>query len=437
MRVKLKKIILIMFLAFSLTTFTGCSITGTNALYSSTSEEYISIKVGDTILLHTSISGDVTWSSSNENVATVSNDGIVRGVSIGLATITAKVGAKESSTIISVESANLKPQIEIIGSQNLTVNSTAILTAYISNTTTIPKVFWDSSNKSIATVDANGVVTGVAGGIVTITATIYLDEVISKDFTILVTDPSTSTDIVNNEINNKTYEIVGDLDLTKINDTVVNMVDNVIGSVVGVSNYQYAPTFPGSSSKLQLAGVGSGVVISKVQLDTGYRYYVLTNYHVVEDRNEVRIYFGENEDEIIADVNIVANNKLDLAVVSFVSTKEIQPLKFGSADTVEAGDFVVAIGNPTGYDFFRSVTFGMVSYNLRELEGETSVYIQHDAAINPGNSGGPLFDLNGNIIGINTIKIVKNDVDNIGFAISLKTIFEFFELNATNIEISR
>jgi len=108
-----------------------------------------------------------------------------------------------------------------------------------------------------------------------------------------------------------------------------------------------------------------------------------------------------------------------------VSGKELNPLTFAATDSTNAGDFVIAIGNPTGYDFFRSVTFGMISCPERNLAGETSLFVQHDAAINPGNSGGPLFDLDGHVIGVNTIKIIYTDVENIGFAIALKTINEF------------
>ena len=102
-------------------------------------------------------------------------------------------------------------------------------------------------------------------------------------------------------------------------------------------------------------------------------------------------------------------------------------------DTVKNGQFVIALGNPTGYEYYGSATFGMISYVNRKLTNETANFIQHDAAINPGNSGGPLFNLNGEVIGINTIKLADEDIDNIGFSVAIDTIRHF--LSSGNITI--
>ena len=82
---------------------------------------------------------------------------------------------------------------------------------------------------------------------------------------------------------------------------------------------------------------------------------------------------------------------------------------------MSVGDFAIAIGNSNGYEYYGSVTFGIISYVDRTLDGEISTYLQHDVAINPGNSGGPLLDINGKVIGINTLKIVEDEIDNMGF----------------------
>lgn len=424
----MKKILILIFLLAGVVGLTGCTIlTDTTSPDTQLGAEYVSVKVGSSIRLQASITGDITWSSSDDTIATVDENGTVKGIKIGLATITAKSGIKTSSIIVSVEAVEPEHIISISGNQNILVNGTTNLSAIISNVTTTPQIFWESSNENVATVDSNGVVTGLTAGLVTIKASAYLEETITKEIIILVSAINDDDETVNNEINNKTYEIIGDIDLTDINDTIVGIVDDVLPAIVGVSNYQYTSSFPGTSSVLQLNSVGSGMIFHREAVSGGYRYYVLTNYHVVEDRSELRIYFGDDEDEIIAEVAVQASKTYDLAVVTFISNKDITPITFGDPNTVDAGDFVIAIGNPTGYDFFRSVTFGMVSYNNRELSGESSIYIQHDAAINPGNSGGPLFDMNGKVIGVNTIKIVDTDVENIGFAISLTTIFSFFE----------
>lgn len=415
---KLKKIILIIFIVISASALVGCQTT--------INPEYLYIDVDQTIRLQTSLTGEITWSSDNETVAIVDEDGVVTGVNIGLATITAQTANQASKIIISVEAEKPEVELQLSGKQNLLVNDSITLLATLKNTTVSSPIYWESSNEAIATIDANGVVYGVSPGLVTITASTYQEKTLTKHFIILVTQVENDDETVNNDINNKTYEIIGELDLTAINDTITNIVGEVMPSIIGVSNYQYYSPVPGGSQVLQLESVGTGFIINRERFDnTRYRYYVLTNYHVVQDRVELRIFFGDHEDEIIAEYPIQANAKADLAIITFLSTKDIASLTFAEANTINAGDFVIAIGNPTGYDFFRSVTFGMVSCAERTLSGETSMFIQHDAAINPGNSGGPLFDLDGNVIGVNTIKIVDTDVENIGFAIALTTINDF------------
>lgn len=417
---KIKKVISILFIILGATVFIGCQTT--------MNPEYLYISVNQTIRLQTSLTGELEWSSDNENIAMVDDDGAVTGINIGLATITAQSGSQVSKVIVSVEAE--KPEVDLLlsGKQNLFVDESTTLIATLTNTTTNSPIYWETSNDTIATVDNNGVVYGVAPGLVTITASTYQEKTLTKQWIILVSSIEGDGEIVNNEIDNKTYEIIGELDLTAINDTIITIVDTVMPAIIGVSNYQYHSSVPGANEILQLDSVGTGFIINREEINNGtyrYRYYVLTNYHVVQDRIELKIFFGDHEDEILAEYPVQANSKADLAVITFLSNKEITPLTFAETNSANAGDFVIAIGNPTGYDFFRSVTFGMVSCPERNLAGETSLFVQHDAAINPGNSGGPLFDLEGNVIGVNTIKIIDTDVENIGFAIALTTIIEF------------
>ena len=111
-----------------------------------------------------------------------------------------------------------------------------------------------------------------------------------------------------------------------------------------------------------------------------------------------------------------------MAVLTFKSTEDYEVIPLGNTSDVNQGDFAVAIGNANGYEYFGSVTFGVISYVNRELAGEEAVFLQHDVAINPGNSGGPLFSLDGKVIGVNTLKIVDTDIDNMGFSISIDVV---------------
>lgn len=411
---KIKKIMFMIFIMFGSLIFTSCQTT--------INPEFLFIDVNQTIRLQTSLSGEVTWSSDNESIAIVDNNGVVTGINIGLATITAEAKNQSTKIIVSVTTKVPEAELVVTGKQNILINETTKLVATITNIQNPSPIYWETSNESLATVDTEGLVLGLSPGLVTITAYTYQEKALSKQFIILILLEPSDEEVVNNEINSSTYEIIGDLDLTAINNTITGIVKNVMPSIVGVSNYQRS-TNPGSNGVLQLQNVGTGFIINRKKIsNTEYRYYVLTNYHVVEKRSELKIFFGDHEDEIAVENAIQSSANFDLALITFKSSKDLTPLTFSQPTTVEAGDFVLAIGNPTGYDFFRSVTFGMVSCSERSLKGESSTFVQHDAAINPGNSGGPLFNLAGEVIGVNTIKIVDTDVENIGFAIALITI---------------
>lgn len=411
---KIKKIMFMIFIMFGSLIFTSCQTT--------INPEFLFIDVNQTIRLQTSLSGEVTWSSDDESIAIVDNNGVITGINIGLATITAEAKNQSTKIIVSVTTKVPEAELVVTGKQNILINETTKLVATITNIQNPSPIYWETSNESLATVDTEGLVLGLSPGLVTITAYTYQEKALSKQFIILILLEPSDEEVVNNEINSSTYEIIGDLDLTAINNTITGIVKNVMPSIVGVSNYQRS-TNPGSNGVLQLQNVGTGFIINRKKIsNTEYRYYVLTNYHVVEKRSELKIFFGDHEDEIAVENAIQSSANFDLALITFKSSKDLTPLTFSQPTTVEAGDFVLAIGNPTGYDFFRSVTFGMVSCSERSLKGESSTFVQHDAAINPGNSGGPLFNLAGEVIGVNTIKIVDTDVENIGFAIALITI---------------
>ena len=187
------------------------------------------------------------------------------------------------------------------------------------------------------------------------------------------------------------------------------------------------------------AGFASGIIYKREEIKdkssvSGYKYYVITNRHVVlDDYNEeciMYIYFGKENLEIEAEI-LGYDLKVDVAVLSFESTKYIEPVEFGNSDAIETGDFVLAIGTPVSLGYYNTITSGIVSYPLRYLSTDTdgdgvtdfyASYIQHDVAINPGNSGGGLFNLKGELIGINTIKINLDAVDGMGLAIPSNVI---------------
>ena len=143
-------------------------------------------------------------------------------------------------------------------------------------------------------------------------------------------------------------------------------------------------------------GIGSGVIIDK---DKGH---ILTNNHVIDGASEIKVILFDKRE---IDAEILGTDPLsDLAVLK-VDTDNLEEAKMGNSDNLEIGEWVIAIGSPFGLHLNHTVTCGIVSAKGRSdviSRANFENFIQHDAAINPGNSGGALFDLNGDLIGINT-----------------------------------
>ncbi|MEA1830786.1 Do family serine endopeptidase [Methylobacterium durans] len=167
------------------------------------------------------------------------------------------------------------------------------------------------------------------------------------------------------------------------------------------------PSMPGDRAQRSL---GSGVIVD----DSGL---VITNNHVIDNMNEVRIALADRR-EFEATI-VLRDPRTDLAVVRIKNPGSgLVPMPFGDSETLEVGDFVMAIGNPFGVG--QTVTQGIVSALARTQVGSSDYqfFIQTDAAINPGNSGGALVDLQGRLVGINTaIYSQSGGSHGIGFAI--------------------
>ncbi len=161
----------------------------------------------------------------------------------------------------------------------------------------------------------------------------------------------------------------------------------------------------------QLRGLGSGFIIDK-------RGLILTNAHVVDqaDKVTVRLKDGRTYEGKVKGIDEVT----DLAVVKINPDQDLPVAALGSSDTVQVGDWAIAVGNPLGFD--NTVTLGIVS-TLKRSSAQVGIadkrldFIQTDAAINPGNSGGPLLNERGEVIGINTA--IRPDAMGIGFAIPI------------------
>ncbi len=169
----------------------------------------------------------------------------------------------------------------------------------------------------------------------------------------------------------------------------------------------------GDRAPRRSSALGSGFVIS----EDGY---IVTNNHVIEGADEIEIEFfpvaGLPQQRLKATV-VGTDPTTDIALLKVESDMPLPYVSFGNSDVVRVGDWVMAMGNPLGQGF--SVSAGIVSARNRALSGTYDDYIQTDAAINRGNSGGPLFNLDGEVIGVNTAILSPNGGSiGIGFAMS-------------------
>jgi len=147
---------------------------------------------------------------------------------------------------------------------------------------------------------------------------------------------------------------------------------------------------------------------------------ILTNNHVVQGADEVIVHLPDGREYKAEDVK--TDEQTDLAVIRIKGAGELPAAKLGDSDSMEIGDWVIAVGNP--FELEQTVSAGIISGKGRELGSiRRAKFLQTDAAINPGNSGGPLVDLNGDVIGINTAIATNNgSFQGIGFAIPSNTV---------------
>jgi len=189
---------------------------------------------------------------------------------------------------------------------------------------------------------------------------------------------------------------------------------------------------PGDGS-IRERSLGSGVIVDS-------KGYILTNRHVVEKADRIRVRFEDDPPGVQHDAKVIGTDQeTDLAVIKVDVDRPLPAAKMGNSDGMQVGDWVLAIGSPFGQA--GTVTAGIVSAKGRDIVPgrQFQTFIQTDAAINPGNSGGPLVNLNGEVIGINTAILSEtNAYAGIGFALPSKTVVDVYnQLTGPEHKVSR
>ncbi|WP_246001304.1 S1C family serine protease [Oceanobacillus piezotolerans] len=271
---------------------------------------------------------------------------------------------------------------------------------------------------------------GIVGGVISAVVVVLL-------LTSGIIDIDSAADGSNNEEATETSGEPQMIDNLSAEDATVSTdIQEVSEAVVGVVNLQQQSIWEGN----QEAGTGSGIVYKK---ENG-KAYVVTNQHVVDGAEQVEVVLN---DEVRLPAKVLGGDALtDLAVLEIDGSQINTVANLGSSSDLKVGETVLAIGNPLGLEFANSVTKGIISGLNRSVSVDTNgdgqadwvtEVLQTDAAINPGNSGGALVDAEGNVIGINSMKIAQGAVEGIGFAIPIDSALPIMEQLEQDGEVTR
>lgn len=260
------------------------------------------------------------------------------------------------------------------------------------------------------------VTSAVIGGLVVL----MMVPMLSKTGYVSMMEPTPANAMISN---NNVQAVNAQPISVNVDTATVRAVEKVENSVVGVINIRRSANWMNQENVE--SGEGSGVIFEK----KNGKAHIITNYHVIDgaDKLEVALPNGDKVDAKI----LGADQLTDLAVLEIDGSKINTIAELGDSKALKVGEPAIAIGNPLGLKFSRTVTQGIISSTDRSMpidvnndnqtDWEMDV-IQTDAAINPGNSGGALVNIYGQVIGINSMKIAQSGVEGLGFAIPINDV---------------
>ena len=227
--------------------------------------------------------------------------------------------------------------------------------------------------------------------------------------------------------NNEDTKVVEEVVTINESDTIAPAVEKVYDSVVTVLNYDRS---------LQATGTG---FVYKADDEYGY---ILTNHHVIADARTIEV---TNMQEVTVEATLLGSDEYaDLAVLRVDKDFVLQIATLGDSTGMEIGDTVFAVGTPVDVKYYGTVTKGIISginrtVNVTLDNGDAFMMevLQTNTAINPGNSGGPLVNMQGEVIGINTLKLVEDEIEGMGFAIPIEMATSVLDKLESGQEIER
>ena len=208
----------------------------------------------------------------------------------------------------------------------------------------------------------------------------------------------------------ETKTVVEEVTITETN-SMKESIDEVYDAVVVIETY----------NNNQAVGAGTGFIY-KIEDGLGY---IITNYHVINGSNKIQV--TNTAGQTVEAKLLGGDSYADIAVLSIDESAALKAVKIGDSTEMQIGDTVFTVGSPLGKKYIGTVTKGILSGKDRLVTVSSSTsgkymmeVLQTDAAINPGNSGGPLVNINGEVIGINSMKLVEDEIEGMGFAIPIE-----------------
>lgn len=210
------------------------------------------------------------------------------------------------------------------------------------------------------------------------------------------------------------------------NSSIKSSIDKIYNAVLLIQNFQ----------NNNLNSTGTGFVYKKDNVG-----YVITNYHVIENADIIKVV---NMNHIVEEAKILGYDEyFDIAVLSIPIDEVLSVATIGDSTKLNLGDTLFTVGSPLGIEYMGTITKGILSGMNRKVEIQTrngkSVMevLQTDAAINPGNSGGPLMNINGEVIGVTSMKLVKDEIEGMGFAIPIELVTVSLDKLESGLPIER